>query len=321
MSSHYRAFEPIIALTRNGRGHSGWINDVNGDVAPEMADADVALISRWQGIGAQKLAESLHRAGIAVVWGHDDAVELNPTLKSGALQLQKTQAEIRAMLKLADGVVTTSEVIAERYREMGGDDVRVIENYLGEHYADLERRPHTGLIVGWAAWIDHQADWKALGLHETFTRLLATHPHLHVASVGMVDLQLPRDRYSRSPEVPFEQLGQALTSFDVGIAPIVDHAFNRARSNIKLKEYAAAGIPWLASPIGPYADLGEKQGGRLVPDDGWYDALDDLIRNERARRKLAKRARKWASEQMLSKHTDKWEAALTEAIERRRRAR
>ncbi|MCX6521415.1 MAG: hypothetical protein NTZ21_12190, partial [Actinobacteria bacterium] len=29
--------------------------------------------------------------------------------------------------------------------------------------------------------------------------------------------------------------------------------------------HAAAGTPWLASPIGPYAGMGEAQGGRLVP--------------------------------------------------------
>jgi glycosyltransferase involved in cell wall biosynthesis len=319
MSSHYRAFEPMIALA--GRHHSVWINDVDGSLAPEMLDADVALISRWQGIGAQKLAEQLHRAEIAVVWGHDDAVELDPSRNPRALEVQKRKTEIRTMLGLADVVVTTSEPIAAAYREMGGSSVHVIENYLGEHYAELERRPHDGLVIGWAAWIDHQADWRALGLHATVSRLLEAHPHVRVASVGKIDLGLPRERYARSPAVPFEQLGEALTAFDIGIAPIVDHAFNRSRSNIKVKEYAAAGLPWLASPIGPYGDLGEKQGGRLVPDDRWYEALDELVRNDRMRRKLAKRGRRWAGEQMLAKHVDAWEDALHEAIERRRGAR
>jgi glycosyltransferase involved in cell wall biosynthesis len=218
-------------------------------------------------------------------------------------------------------VTTTSEPIAQAYRAMGGRSVRVIENYLGDHYANLERQPHDGLVIGWAGWVDHQADWKALDLHATFMRLLDAHPHVRVASVGMIDLGLPRERYTRSPAVPFEQLGEALTAFDIGIAPLADHAFNRARSNIKVKEYGAAGVPWLASPIGPYANLGEKQGGRLVPDDSWYTALDELIRNDRARRKLAKRARRWATDQLLTKHTDKWETALTDAIQHRRQTR
>jgi glycosyltransferase involved in cell wall biosynthesis len=317
MSSHYRAYEPMEALAQ--RGHSLLVNGRDGMPTPEMLSCDVALISRWQGMGAQKLAEQLQRSGVAVVWGHDDAVELNPTLNPRALEVQKRKAEIRAMLRLADVVTTTSEPIAGHYREMGAESVHVIENYLGDHYAELERPPHEGLVLGWAAWVDHQADWKALRLHATICRLLDAHPDLRVESVGMVDLQLPRERYTRSRQVPFEQLGRQLVRFDIGIAPIVNNPFNAARSNIKVKEYAAAGVPWLASPIGPYAALGEKQGGRLVPDDRWYEQIDRLIGDERGRRKLVKHGRKWAAEQMLAKNTKRWEQALTEAIERRRK--
>jgi glycosyltransferase involved in cell wall biosynthesis len=319
MSSYYRAFEPVHAL--GDRGHEALINGRDGTAAPEMLDFDVALISRYQGMGAQKLAEQLRRAGLAIVWGHDDAVERDPNLNPRALNVQRRKAEIRAMLALADVVVTTSESLAETYREMGARSVHVIENHLGDHYADLHRPPHDGLVLGWAAWIDHQADWKQLGLHATVSRLLDAHPQLRVESVGLIDLGLPSERYTRTDAVPFEQLGRQLVRFDIGIAPIVENPFNRARSNIKVKEYAAAGVPWLASPIGPYAELGEKQGGRLVPDDRWYEALHELISSGRLRRKLAKRGRRWAEEEMLARHAGEWEAAFTEAIERGRTRR
>lgn len=316
MSSWYRAYEPVEALTL--RGHNAIINGADGTIVPEMRGCDVALLSRWTGRGAEKLAAQLHDAGTAVVWGHDDATELAPERNPKALEIQKRRTEIVAMLRAADVVVTTSPRIAEQYRAMGGVSVHVIENYLGPHFADLEREPHDGLVLGWAAWIDHQADWKTLDLHATVTRLLDAHPHLRVESVGPIDLQLPRERYTRSRAVPLEQLGSQLTRFDIGIAPIVDHPFNASRSNIKVKEYAAAGVPWLASPIGPYEGLGEKQGGRLVPDDRWYEELDRLIRDERGRRKLAKHGRKWAATQLIGANADPWEQALTEAIERRR---
>lgn len=318
MSSHYRAYEPLEALAE--RGHRGLVNGADGTVAPEMLDSDVALISRWQGKGALRLVEQLRRAGIAVVWGHDDAVEHAPNLNARALEIQRRRAEVAAMVRASDVVVTTSERIAQHYREMGQTPVHVIENYLGPHYAELQPAPHDGLVIGWAAWIDHQADWKALGLHAVVSRLLEAHPHVRVESVGKIDLQLPRERYARSGAVPFDELGRALTRFDIGIAPIVDHAFNASRSNIKVKEYAAAGVAWLASPIGPYAGLGEKQGGRLVSDDRWYHELDRLLRDERGRRKLVRRGRKWAATQMLSRHVERWEQALAEAIERNRGA-
>jgi glycosyltransferase involved in cell wall biosynthesis len=123
------------------------------------------------------------------------------------------------------------------------------------------------------------------------------------------------------PWVPLPNLSRQLSAFDIGIAPL-SHAvaINHTRSNIKLKEYAAVGVPWLASPIGPYTGLGEKQGGRLVPDDRWFDELDTLVRNDRARRKLAKRASRWGREQALSRNTAQWEQALSHAIARARGA-
>jgi len=99
-------------------------------------------------------------------------------------------------------------------------------------------------------------------------------------------------------------------------APIADIPFNRARSNIKVKEYAALGRPWLASPVGPYASLGEKQGGRLVADDGWAAALGRLVEKPRERRKLARQARKWGRTQSVSANANLWEQALTAAIVR-----
>ncbi len=76
------------------------------------------------------------------------------------------------------------------------------------------------------------------------------------------------------------------------------------------------GVPWLASPIGPYAGLGEKQGGRLVPDDRWYEELERLLGDERARRKLARRGVKWGNGQRLRRNMDGWERAVRRALER-----
>jgi hypothetical protein len=93
-------------------------------------------------------------------------------------------------------------------------------------------------------------------------------------------------------------------------------SFNRVRSNIKVKEYAACGVPWLASPIGPYRDLGEQQGGRLVPDFGWVDALADVVTDDRARETLAERAAAWGRTQTVAGNVGEWEAVFAEAAER-----
>jgi glycosyltransferase involved in cell wall biosynthesis len=114
--------------------------------------------------------------------------------------------------------------------------------------------------------------------------------------------------------VRFDRLPEVMAGWDIALAPIAPTAFNAARSNIKLKEYAAGGTPWLASPVGPYRAMGEKQGGRLVPDDRWYEELLSLVDSARQRRKLAKNAAKWVVGETLERNLDAWETTLETAV-------
>src|SRR5207244_6851767 len=107
--------------------------------------------------------------------------------------------------------------------------------------------------------------------------------------------------------------GGRIGGFDVGIAPLVDIPMNCARSDIKLKEYAASGVPWLASPVGPYAGLGEEQGGRLVPEDGRLDALERLVTQPGEREQLGRKGEAWARGQTIEAVADRWERVFAEA--------
>jgi glycosyltransferase involved in cell wall biosynthesis len=167
------------------------------------------------------------------------------------------------------------------------------------------------------AGLEHQLDYQALRLKPILEQLLAEHEDLRVMSIGL-GLGLATSRYEHHPIVDFGELPRVLSGATIAIAPLADIPWNRARSNIKLKEYGAAGLPWLASAVGPYLGLGEKEGGRLVAEGDWYDALDRLIRDERGRRKLAKRAAKWAKGQTIDQHVGEWLRAYEDAAARAR---
>jgi hypothetical protein len=165
----------------------------------------------------------------------------------------------------------------------------VIENYLPAEFASQGRRPHKGLVIGWIAGLEHAVDAGRLGMADVLARLLEAHPQLRVAVIGL-DLGLRHDRYFHLERTDFASLLHTAAGFDIGIAPLADSSFNRARSNVNLKEYAALGIPWLASPVAPYLGLGARQGGQLVEDGTWEQALRSLIRHPMRRRRLGRRA-------------------------------
>ncbi|HEX5146507.1 MAG TPA: hypothetical protein VFV85_05760 [Conexibacter sp.] len=319
-NSAYRGL-PLLELERHGhtvvRGMKG--TEMRLD---ELSGCDVVHIHRYHERRVRDAVRRLRDAGTAIVWDNDDDLADVPGLRrKDALRSQQAQAEMRAIAGLAHVVTTPSAVLAQQYRAWGAAHVEVVENYLPVWYAvDAPPPPGEGVTIGWAAASEHRYDFEQLGLRDVLLELLDAHRHVRVVSVSL-DLGLRAERYRHQPTLQYPDLASCVATFDVGIAPIADIPFNRARSNVKLKEYAAVGVPWLASPIGPYAGLGSREGGELVSDDGWRAALARLVENGRLRRKLAARGRKWASGQTVTANLGAWERVLTLAVERSRPAR
>ena len=311
----YRAHLPLYVLGDRGHELIGHRPQERLGLR-ELLSADVVHMHRMVAVQA---AVKLREAGVGIVWDNDDTTEFprtNPLYQRlGGYNARGEQSSVKAMVRVADVVTTPSEVLAAQYREMGATDVRVLENYLPREFAKVRPAKHQGLVIVWVAALEHQTDYQALRLRETLLRLLDSHPEVRVRSHGL-NLGLAHERYEHIPPTGLLQLAKHLARCDIGIAPLTDIAFNRARSNIKLKEYASAGLAWLASPVGPYHEMSEQQGGRLVADNGWQDALERLLLKARERRKLAKRATRWATSQGIDQHAHKWETVLHDAVKR-----
>lgn len=318
-SSQCRAFQPLMELAR--RNHMIAVNTRLEELTPtdaeiaEVADYfDVAYIARYTEPEAQELARRLTAAGVPVVWDYDDDMIGSRRGRTDPESLALVSG-CRAMIEIVDVVTTTNDRLADRFLEEGARNVIAVPNYLSRSAVEILPRPHEGTVLGYIGWVDHQADWETLELDETVRELLEDLPDLRVVSVGPLAFDLPEDRYRRLEPVPYENLPKLIAGFDIGLAPLVDRLANHSRSDIKLKEYAIAGVPWLASPIGPYEGHGEDEGGRLVADDDWYTEISRLVTDKRARRKLTKRGLKWAQKQTLQNNVGVWAAAFNAAIE------
>lgn len=322
----YRTQNPLDALER--RGHEiAYCKEPGAGRAPvlypeRLAGCDVIHGYRVLMPPELHLVQARIDAGAAFVWDTDDDLSALPKespyyRKTGGLRGQRTFAQTVRIGQLADVVTTSSERLAKRYRDAGIERVEVLGNYLAPEVVRSRQRKHEGFVIGWTAGLEHRSELARIPLEAALRRLLELHDHVRVASIG-VELDLPRDRYEHIPLIELERLQEVVGRWDLGIAPLSDIDFNRSRSDVKLKEYASVGIPWLASPVGPYVGLGEDQGGRLVADDAWLEALDGLVRDRRAHARLGRRARRWAKSQSIDRVADRWERVCGEAIECRR---
>jgi hypothetical protein len=319
----YRGIGPMAALAERGHRTRAVPIMREAPLPPDLLDdLDVLHIHRFLEPRALRLAREARVRGAAVVWDDDDYLAAIPKGAHNyrlwrSFDGQRRLTDKRRLLRAAELVTAPSPYLADRLREEGAAETAVLPNCVPDALLQSRRVPRPRVTIGWLAGLEHQIDVDRLPIVPALQRLLDERDDVDVVGFG-VDLPLRGERYLHVPFVALQELTRHLALLDVGIAPLADIEFNRARSDIKLKEYAAARVPWLASPIGPYARFGEQEGVLLVTDDCWHEELTRLIDKPRDRRKLAKRASKWVAQQTLERRIGEWEDAFGAAIERAR---
>lgn len=318
----YRAVGPMFALRQ--RGHEVVLVkcDVEGRFSSrELINCDVVHV--YRGIEDPHVLQcvtKLWRRGTAITWDDDDDVRLIPSdpaaykSRDSGVNTQKAIRQQSALMAKADVVTTSNQVLADLFGRSFDGPIEIIENYLESSQYVRDRRKHNGVTIGWVAGAEHVVDARMLDVTSKLRNVIAHDEHVRVTTVG-VKLDLDSDRYTHVRRVEFAELPAFLAQLDIGIAPLADHPMSYARSNVKVKEYAAAGVPWVASARGPYAGLGTEEGGVTVADDRWEHVLLDLAGSGRKRKRLRRKAESWGESQYIAHHVQRWEAVMAMAVE------
>ncbi|MDO8186718.1 hypothetical protein Q5424_05145 [Conexibacter sp. JD483] len=325
-NAHYRALVPADELVR--RGHTTLRGSSDGSFARRVLTTqpswDVTLMQQMTGEVDLQAARRLRQLGIAVVWDTDDDIRAIPRSSpayrrmGGRRGIKQAYARTLEIARTAHLMTTPSDHLAAMYREEGVEHVAVIENNLArDAIRHAGRRRHPGTVIGCLAALEHERDLKRLKIGRTLERILATHEGVSVLAIGC-DLGIDDPRYRWRTDLSLDEVQRALLQVDVGIAPLVDGVMTRGRSNVKLKEYAASGAMWLASPLGAYRGMGEVEGGLLVEDGGWERTLSEMITDHERRTRLMARARDWVAGETIAQAGQIWERQLRAAVERAR---
>lgn len=116
--------------------------------------------------------------------------------------------------------------------------------------------------------------------------------------------------------VPIQQWAAALANLRVGIAPLSDTKFNRAKSWLKPLELAALGIPCVSSPLPEYVRANELGIGVLAKESrDWYRQIKRLLTDDAWYAEVAERSRAAAAELVLEDRAHLWWDAWTRAYE------
>lgn len=325
---------PLEELERRGHTVVWPGSDEGGFDLDALSQCDVVHVHRCVSAEARQALQALARRGVAFTWdGGDECVpdvplravpSRPPSLRGGAPDPDcgsrhpgsvHFEHAVR-VARHAQAVTVPNDLVAGYFRDAGIERVEVILDALP--VIGRRRRAHRGTVIGLVLDESHVGDVERQRMTEVLTALLAADPEVRVEAIGL-DLRLP-ERYAYRASVADAELPDRLARFDIGLLPLADTPRNRTRSDILLKQYAAAGVPWLASPAASFRGLGRAHGGQLIPDDGWAEALEALVRDPVRRDILRNRGRRWARSQTIDHVVDRWESVLEQASMRQRSA-
>jgi len=112
----------------------------------------------------------------------------------------------------------------------------------------------------------------------------------------------------------------ASAGFDIGLAPLADDAFHRAKTDNKFREYAASRIAGIFSDVKVYRDcVVPERTGLLVPavPGAWAHAMTRLIEDGELRARMQEQAYADArTRYSMEQSKDAWRAQLAETLTR-----
>lgn len=105
---------------------------------------------------------------------------------------------------------------------------------------------------------------------------------------------------------------ERIGGWDVGLMPLHDGVYERAKCGYKLLQYAASGVPAVAAPVGVNRALLQRMDGLAASTLGeWVDALEAVLTEPAGRRgERARRGFDLANDYSY----DTWEAAWVDAV-------
>lgn len=204
--------------------------------------------------------------------------------------------------KLSDAMIVSTPYLQEVYADLNAN-IHVVPNSLDFRIWDnLKHRANKDCVrIGWAGGASHEDDLRLI--EPVVRRILEKYPEARFCFVhGIPKFLRGIDRVEEFHDFTrIDRYPQALASrsFDIGLAPLVDNAFNRAKSNLRWLEYAGLKVPCVASKVGHFAEtITHAEDGMLCEgEDEWIKSISWLIEDAASRRRMGKAANQKARRQ------------------------
>ncbi|MBA7607174.1 hypothetical protein ES703_14332 [subsurface metagenome] len=231
----------------------------------------------------------LRRYARKIIYDFDDAIMYSD--KHPDRPSRKRQNSFQKTVKLADMVIADNSYLANHARNFNRN-VEVLTTGLNvSNYKQNVSPPDDGKIrlvwIGSKSTLPYLAEIKP-ALEEIGSRFENVILRIICDDFfGLQNMEVERCQWA------LEKQAVDLAQSHIGLAPLPDNKFTQSRFCFKILQYAAAGLPVVASPVGANTEhIQEGTNGFLACDcSDWVDKISRLLNDSKLRKQMGLAAR------------------------------
>jgi glycosyltransferase involved in cell wall biosynthesis len=315
-SGEYRMKQPFSALSQAGMAicEYGTAHLSVTELARQMpdtvvfqngiSDADIEMIQMYR----EFLPE------IQIIFLLDDLLhdlpEKSSQYKKMKAAFRDARSRLRKALSYCDRLIVSTEPLAEMCQGMI-EKIDIIPNRLRKTpWNELQsfRQQSAKPRVGWAGAQQHQGDLEII-----IDVVKETAEEVDWVFFGMCPEEVKPYIKEAHDFVNIEAYPQKLASLnlDLAVAPLEEHDFNIAKSNLRLLEYGILGWPVVCSDIFPY-QTNEAPVVRVANNKAaWLAAIRQILADPSALQQAGDDLKAWVKQNyLLEEHLEEWFSAL-----------
>lgn len=249
---------------------------------------------------------------IQYIVDYDDAIFHNYDQSANPIIKNFLGNKIANVMRFSGTVVAGNQYLADYASRSGAKNIEIIPTVIDlERYPVKQNTDADQCIVGWIG-TKTTFEKHLLPCKDWIKALQNQEPNIRFHIVGITeDMDLGKNvKYIRWTE---ETEVAEILKMDIGLMPLQDSKWEKGKCAYKLIQYAACGIPGVASDVGMNREVAVpgETGILAAGEEEWIQAIQTLKSNTELRHQMGRNARKKVEERYCIQQTStKWKQIL-----------
>ena len=226
-----------------------------------------------------------------IVYDFDDAIMFDAAKPDKPSH--KRQKSFQRTINLADMVIAGNSYLAEQALKFN-KNVHILPTALNIKNYDIKAEPRRENIIR-LVWIGSKSTLRYLSEIKPVLEEIGLHYNNVVLRIicdyffDLNNMKVEKRLWSVKTQI------SDLISSDIGLAPLPNNSFTRGKCGFKILQYAAAGLPVIASPVGVNSEYVKEgvNGFCALNKSQWIDRITQLIENAEMRKRMGASGREY----------------------------